>query len=186
MERTRPAGLAAVTNDGRTVLLRERTWEFTSGPRPTSYIATTATGQAVLLRSDGTWIYQGTSGSKPVVRSSYIHLYQLRGGSGKATIFLDGEPIAQLREQRYFVIRVSPGPHVFNIFNTKQGRLALNAAPGMHYYINKVTVFSFGGEKLRFTDAATGKAEIGRLKPLAGTDVLRPSLFLEPQMASRN
>lgn len=184
-EQSRPRGLTARTNDGRTVLLNEGTWEYTSGPPVTSTSATLANGQRVLLYSDGKWAYLASAPvkiKKPPVKAkarpvSYLHFYQLGGGSGEATIFLDGAPIANLRERRYFRIQVAPGPHVLNIFNTGKGQVALTTVNGMNYYLRNSDTFGPWREKLTLVDTTTFNRDAPRLSQLSGADVLRPDLF---------
>jgi hypothetical protein len=193
LEQTRPRGLYATTKDGRTVLLKEGTWEFATNPLGSNATATLPNGQVVLLRSDGSWIYQGPSPGKlkrkrlpPLAPASFLHIYQLGGGRGRATIFLNGAPIAALREKRYFVIRVTPGTHVLNIFNPTKGRFVISATNRRHFYLRNSDTQAWWGERLQMVDAITGKAEISSLKPLNGTDVFVPNIFLEPQMSSSN
>lgn len=183
-EQARPRGLTARTKDGRTVLLNEGTWEYTSGPPVTSTTATLANGQHVLLRSDGSWAYFASAPIKKIKKApvkakpvSYLHFYQLGGGSGAATIFLDGVPIANLRERQYFRIQVAPGPHVLNIFNTGKGQIALTAINGMNYYLRNNDTFGPWREKLTLVDTATFNRDAPRLSQLSGADILRPDLF---------
>lgn len=196
LEQTRPRGLYATTKDGRTVLLKEGTWEFASNPLVTNTTATLPNGQVVLLRGDGSWVYQGPSPGKPRRKrpppppppapASFLHIYQLGGGSGRATIFLNGAPIAALREKRYFVIRVPPDTYTLNIFSPKKNRLTITATNQRHFYLRNSDTQAWWGEKLQMVDALTGKSEISGLKPLNGTDVFAPNIFLEPQMSSSN
>ncbi len=194
LEQTRPRGLSARTKDGRTVLLNEGTWEYTSGPPVTTTSATLANGQRVLLRSNGSWAYLASPRIRPKMKptptptptplplptpppASFLHFYQLGGGSGEAAIFLDGVPIANLRERRHFTIRVAPGPHVLNIFNSGKGQLALTTVNGMHYFLKCSDTFGPWREKLTLVDGAAFNRDLPRLAPLSGADVLRPDLF---------
>lgn len=188
LEQTRPRGLTARTKDGRTVLLNEGTWEYTSSLPVTSTSATLANGQRVLLRSNGSWAYLASSPirpKRPLMRptpipipppASFLHFYQLGGGSGQATIFLDGAPIANLRERRYFSIQVVPGLHVFSIFNSGKGQLALTTVNGMHYYLRNSDTFGPWREKLTIVDVTVFNRDLPRLTPLSGADVLRLDL----------
>lgn len=195
LEQTRPRGLYATTKDGRTVLLKEGTWEYAANPLVTNTTATLPNGQVVRLLSDGTWAYLGPSPGKPRKKktpppppASFLHIYQLGGGRGRATIFLDGRPVAALREKRYFVIRVTPGRHILNIFNPNQGRFDFIPVNRRHYYLRNSDTQMLWGEKLQLVEANLGRAEIlGRgLQPVSGTDVFDPTNVIEPQMSSSN
>ncbi|MGE0128241.1 MAG: hypothetical protein AB7U82_09185 [Blastocatellales bacterium] len=116
--------------------------------------------------------------------SSFVHIYQKDGGFGRAKIYLDGVPIAELREKRYFTIRVRPGLHRFHVSKPDQGELTFNVGRGRHYYVKNSEDFGGGKEELRLIDVERANYEIARMKMLEGKDVLRYELFVEPAMSS--
>jgi hypothetical protein len=127
--------------------------------------------------------------AKPKVSSSppgLVHIYQINGGMGPATIYLDGEAIADLRERRYFIIRVKPGPHSFHVSKHDQGELRLAVEGRRSYYVKNTGAFWSGREKLKLMDVGTGEAELRRCKLLEGKDVIKHSLFVKPEMSKKN
>lgn len=125
--------------------------------------------------NDGRWNYSAPG---------FVHIYQKDGGFGRAKIYLDGEPIAQLREKRYFVIQVSPGLHRFNVSKPDQGELVFNVGRGRHYYVKNSESFGGGKEKLRLMDVEWANFEMASMKVLEEKDILRHQHFAEPAMAS--
>lgn len=130
--------------------------------------------------NDGSWDNRRWNYSAP----GFVHIYQKDGGFGRARIYMDGEPIAQLREKRYFVIRVRPGLHRFNVSKPDQGELVLNVVRGRHYYVKNSETFGGGKEKLRLMDVESADFEISRMKMLEGKDIIVYQHFVEPAMSS--
>jgi hypothetical protein len=130
--------------------------------------------------NDGRWNDRSWNYSAP----GFVHIYQRDGGFGRAKIYLDGEPIAQLREKRYFVIQVKPGLHRFNVSKPDQGELVLNVGRGRHYYVKNSESFGGGKEKLRLMSVESANYEIARMKMLEGKDIIVYQHFVEPAMSS--
>jgi hypothetical protein len=125
--------------------------------------------------------------AKPkVIPPGLIYIYQINGGMGTATIFLNGEAIADLREKRYFVIKVKPGLHRFHVSKPDQGELRLEVGSGMSYFVKNSETFGGFKEKLRLMDIGTADAELRRCKLLEGKDVFKYQIFVKPEMARRS
>ncbi len=189
----------ARTRDGRLVLLKPGAWEYDPpdfSPRM-NLTAVTKTGRVVYLKSDGTWGYAhapssssggGLTRSKAPAPPSFIHIYQHHGGRGKASVYLDGERIADLREKRYFVIAVKPGGHTFNIAKRDQGGLFFNTIGGRHYYVKNSEGFGGWGEKFRLMSVSASTDEMckHKMQPIEGQDIFKYDLVVVPEMSTLN
>ncbi len=197
-------GIPVKAADGRILLVKPGTWELISQPPARDVIATMASGERVIIRPDGTWSYfrrgpvsgAGTSvrpnrtGTKPpspppLPPPATVVFYQLGGdgGNGKATIFMDGNPVAALRAKRFFAIRVPPGQHIFTVSKASQNPRILNIAGGRTYYVrNKGGILN--KEVLILDGADEGEAAVSKLKVINGVDVNRPDIMVEPRMSN--
>ena len=192
-------GIPVRASDGRVLLIRPGTWEVLTPAPLRDVVATMASGQRVIIRPDGTWSYlRGGPGSGPVRSSgpprptalmapppATVYFYQLDGdgGNGKATVFMDGNPVAALRSKRFFAIRVPSGPHVFTISKASQNPRMLIVTGGQTYYMrNKGGILS--KEALIRDGAEEGEAALNKLKVINGVDVNRPDIMVEPRMSN--
>lgn len=191
-------GIPVKAADGRILLVKPGTWELISQPPAKDVIATMASGERVLIRTDGTWTYlRGGSGGGPRKPSSTkpppppppppatVVFYQLGGdgGNGKATVFMDGNPVAALRSKRFFAIRVPSGQHIFTISKASQNPLLLTVTGGQTYYMrNKGGILT--KEVLILDGADEGEAAVSKLKVINGVDVKRPDIVVEPRMSN--
>ena len=114
-----------------------------------------------------------------------VVFYQLGGdgGNGKATVFMDGNPVAALRSKRFFAIRVPSGQHIFTISKASQNPLLLTVTGGQTYYMrNKGGILT--KEVLILDGADEGEAAVSKLKVINGVDVKRPDIVVEPRMSN--
>jgi hypothetical protein len=114
-----------------------------------------------------------------------IHFYQIDGGFGKATIYMDGERIADLREKQYFTIRVRPGVHYFTVSKPEQGGIEFRVQGNRNYFVKNSERFGGGKERLRLMNPQDGNYEISSLSPLMMKDIARDDLLVRPRAGRR-
>ncbi len=192
-------GIAVTASDGRVLLVKPGTWEVISPAPLRDVVARMSNGQRVLIRPDGTWSYYGGgsgrgSGGPKVTKPpppleapkpATVVFYQLGGdgGNGKATVFMDGRPVAALRSKRYFAIRVPSGEHIFTISKASQNPRVLTVTGGRTYYMrNKGGILN--KEMLILDGVDEAEAAISKLKVINGVDVNRPEIMVEPRMSN--
>jgi hypothetical protein len=195
-------GMPVQAADGRILLAKPGTWDVLVPVQPRDMYATTPSGQRIIVRPDGTWVYpeggriagptiidrgSGRVGKRgdppPPPKPGKIYFYQLDGDGGvrKATVFMDGRPVAALRAKRYFAISVSPGPHIFTISKQDQSPLRVDVKSGKDHFLKNV-----GGminrEKFQRAGDSEGKADISQLNVVKGEDVSWYDIMVEPRM----
>lgn len=192
-------GIPVKAADGRILLIKPGTWELISTPPVRDVVATTASGERVTIRPDGTWFYTGgrTSGSlggpnvtkkrppPPPPPAATVVFYQLGGdgGTGKATVFVDGSPVAALRSKRFFVISIPPGPHLFAVSKPTQHPLSMTVGSGRTHFLRNIGGF-WSKERLVLEGVDQGRADVNKLTVISGVDVNRPNIMVEPRMSN--
>lgn len=190
-------GIAVTASDGRVLLVKPGTWEVISPAPPRDVVARMSNGQRVLIRPDGTWAYYrggplGDGGrvvrpsdprKRPAPKPATVVFYQPSGdgGTGRAMVYVDGNPVAALRSKRFFVIRVAPGPHVFAVSKPNQNPRSINIPSGANLFLKNVGGF-LSKERLDFVDPDQGRADVNKLTVISGVDVNRPDIMVEPRM----
>lgn len=114
-----------------------------------------------------------------------VHFYQKDGGYGKATIYMDGERIADLREKQYFTIRVRPGLHYFTVSKPEQGGIEFRVRGDRNYFVKNSEKFGGGKEQLRLMNPRDGYYEMNSMSALMLKDVARDDMLVRPRNYKR-